>query len=55
MSLLNPMNSQLRFIKNIKRGLYLEGPGDFVNRLIMGIAGVMIWLIGVINLLAKPP
>ena len=49
------MKSQVRFIENIKRGLYLEGHGDLVNRLIMGIAGVMIWLIGVINLLAKPP
>ena len=34
---------------------YLEGHGDLVNGLIMGIIGVSIWLIGVINLLTKSP
>ena len=34
---------------------YLGGQGDLVSRLIMGINGVTIWVIGVINLLAKSP
>ena len=34
---------------------YLEGQGDLVTRLIMGIIGVTIWVIGVINLLTKSP
>ena len=36
-------------------GLYLEGQGDLVSRLIMGIIGVTIWLIGVISILTKSP
>ena len=35
--------------------VYLEGQGDLVTRLIMGIIGVTIWVIGVINLLTKSP
>ena len=34
---------------------YLEGQGDLVTRLIIGIIGVTIWVIGVINLLTKSP
>ena len=34
---------------------YLEGQGDLVSGLIMGIIGVTIWVIGVINLLTKSP
>ena len=34
---------------------YLEGQGHLVTRLIMGIIGVTIWVIGVINLLTKFP
>ena len=34
---------------------YLEGQGDLVSRLIKGIIGVTIWVIGVINLLTKSP
>ena len=34
---------------------YLEGQGDFVTGLIMGIIGVSIWVIGVITLLTKSP
>ena len=34
---------------------YLEGQGDLVSRLIRGITGVTIWVIGVINLLTKSP
>ena len=34
---------------------YLEGQGDLVTRLMMGIIGVTIWVIGVYNLLTKPP
>ena len=34
---------------------YLGGQGDLVSRLIMGINGVTIWVIGVINLLTKSP
>ena len=35
----------------------LEGHGDLVSRLITGIIGVIMWLMGVINLLiiSKPP
>ena len=32
---------------------YLEGHGDFVSRLIIGIPGDTIWLMGVINLRTK--
>ena len=32
---------------------YLEGQGDLVSRLIMGIIRVTIWAIGAINLLTK--
>ena len=32
---------------------YLEGQGDLVSGLIMGIIWVPIWVIGVINLLTK--
>ena len=35
--------------------MYLEGQGDLVNGLIMGIICVTIWVIGVINLLTKSP
>ena len=35
---------------------YLEGQGDLVSRLIMGIIGVTIlWVIGIIILLTKSP
>ena len=34
---------------------YLEGQGDLVSRLIMGIIKGTIWVIGVINLLTKSP
>ena len=34
---------------------YLEGQGDLVSRLIMGITRVTIWVIGVISLLTKSP
>ena len=34
---------------------YLEGHGDLITRIIMGIIGVTIWVIGVINLLSKSP
>ena len=34
---------------------YLGGQFDLVSRLIMGINGVTIWVIGVINLLTKSP
>ena len=32
---------------------YLGGQGDLVSRLVMGISGLTIWVIGVINLLTK--
>ena len=32
---------------------YLEGQGDLVSRLIVGICRVAIWLIGIINLLTR--
>ena len=34
---------------------YLEGQGDLVTRLIMGITKVITWVIGVTNLLTKSP
>ena len=34
---------------------YLEGHGDLVSRLIMGIIGVTIRVIWIINLFTKPP
>ena len=34
---------------------YLEGQGDVVSGLIMGIIRVTIWVIGVTNLLTKSP
>ena len=34
---------------------YLEGQGDLVTRLIRGITGNTIWVIGVINLRTKSP
>ena len=39
------------------RMVYLEGQGDFVSGLIMGITGVAMWVIGpgVINPLTKSP
>ena len=33
----------------------LEGQGDLVSRLKVGILGVTIWVIGVMNLLTKSP
>ena len=36
-------------------GSYLEGQGDLLGRLIMGVIGVTIWVVGVINLLTSPP
>ena len=35
-------------------GLYLEGHGDLVTRLVVGIIWGIIWPIGVINLLLSP-
>ena len=35
--------------------ILLDGHGDLVSRLIIGIIGVIIWLIGLINLLTKSP
>ena len=35
--------------------LYLEGQGDLVSRLIMAIIGLIMWVIGVTNLLTKSP
>ena len=37
------------------RSVYLEGHGDLVSGLIIGIVGVIIWLIGVINSPHDPP
>ena len=35
--------------------MYLGGKGDLVSRLLMGINGVTIWVVGVIDLLTKSP
>ena len=34
---------------------YLEGNGDLVHRLVIGITRVTIWVIGIINILTKSP
>ena len=34
---------------------YFEGHGDLASRFTIGIFGIIIWLIGVINLLTKSP
>ena len=34
---------------------HLEGQGDLVNRLLVTITRVTIWVLGAINLLTKPP
>ena len=34
---------------------YLEGQGDLVSRLILGISRITIWVTGVITLLTKSP
>ena len=36
-------------------GPYLEGQGDLVNGLIIGITLVAMWVMGVINLFSKSP
>ena len=38
-----------------KHDSYLEGHGDLVNRLILGITRATMWVIRVINLLTKSP
>ena len=35
--------------------IYLEGQEDLASRLIVSIIGVLLWLIGVLNLLTKSP
>ena len=42
------------FLRNICL-LYLEGQGDLASRLVVRIARVTVWVIGVINLLTKSP
>ena len=39
----------------VMQDFYLEGQGDLVSRLIMGINRVTIWVIGVIDRLTKSP
>ena len=39
----------------VSKRAFLEGHWDLVSRVIMGIIGVTIWVIGVINLLTKSP
>ena len=45
----------LGFIWGLGFWVYFKGHGDLVSRLIVGIVGVIIWLIGVINLFTKSP
>ena len=35
--------------------VYLEGQGDLVSRLTMGIIGVTIWVLGLLTYLLSPP
>ena len=37
------------FQQNLSPVHYLEGHGDLVSKLIMGIVGGLIWVIGVVN------
>ena len=52
-------SSQVKTPENLLRlastPTYLEGKGDLGSRLVMGIIGVTVWVIGVINLLTKSP
>ena len=41
-------------VSSLFRG-YLEGHGGLVGRLVTGIVGFILWLIGTINLLTKSP
>ena len=34
---------------------YLDSHGDLVSRLIIGIIGIIIWVIGLFNILTKSP
>ena len=43
------------WVSRISVHSYLEGQGDLVSRLIMGITRVTIWVIWVTNLLTKSP
>ena len=52
---LNPSLSRSSRLLVLGFGVYLEGYGDLVNELIMGIIAVILWLTGVINLLVKCP
>ena len=45
----------MRLRSTVVAGSYLEGQGDLVSRLTIGITRVTIWFIGVINLLTKSP
>ena len=48
-------NSNLKHGGYSNPNAYLEGQEDLVTRLIMGINGLTIWVIGVITLLTKSP
>ena len=50
-----PDEAMLQYFLKVSMGLYLEGQGDLVTRLIRGRTRVTIWVIGVINLLTKSP
>ena len=39
----------------ILNNYYLEGHGDIVGRLMIGIIGILTWLIGVIKQLTESP
>ena len=48
-------NDRVIVFKRILASTVLGGSGDLVSRLIMGISGVSIWAICLINLLTKSP
>ena len=41
-------------VRRLMKG-YLEGHGDLVRRLMTGITTLIVWLIGIINILPKSP
>ena len=52
---LSILTGTVRKGKSLESGGYLEGQGDLVSKLRMGIVGGTIWVIRVINLLTRPP
>ena len=50
-----PLADKALQLQMFRTSYHLEGQGDLVSSLIMGLIGVTIWVIGVINLPTKSP